>query len=267
MEFVIGNSGKGYGLLYKSSSMDEQISTYIQESNSFNVNVGDKLYAYKAITDGNNYTVIFWMYTYDYSFTRGSFYKHVKWDKYSRDDFNQMAFLENITSTFASQDDIDRLRNTGDFSINNNDNIDISFSVPIDILSSVLSVLYSGIDKKIVVVFDTPPINSNPDSDYYLRKFIRDIFTFLPTSLKISTSYITFCDWDAFVKSEYRLTILPASSIKDDTNDAIIIVKANQIHQNSVVNEWLNVSKLVVESDIQNRNKFFKIYDSNYGKL
>jgi len=268
MEFVFGNSGKGYGLLYQrdpKSLRDEQISEYAQKINDFNVDSGEGLYTYKVVSDGVSFTAIFSLYAHDNNFGRGAFYNHVKWHEYSRKDFLEADFLDGLGYTFASQDDMNALRETGELALT--DKIELPSEATMlskEALCSILHTLLTDGRKKIVITSDV--FDADSQTVGCMRGYIKQIFLHLPVDLRATTSFVTGCDLDAFIASEYRLTVLSQESVKRRSSDklAIISVSNTTFTPND---EWVKYIQWIVDFNQQDeRDKFFTAFEGSIGK-
>ena len=268
MEFVFGNSGKGYGLLYQRNPKnlrDEQISEYIQKINDFNVDSGEELYTYKVVSDGVSFTAIFSLYAHDNSFGRGAFYNHVKWHEFGRKDFLEAGFLDGLSYTFASQYDIISLRETGELALT--DRIAQQAETAMlnkEALCNVLHTLLSDSRKKIVITSDSLDDDSQATSQ--MRGYVKQIFSHLPVDLRATTSFVTGCDLDAFVASEYRLTVVLQSSVKKRSSEKFVVISANDATFTQS-DEWIKYIQWIVGLNQQTeRDKFFTAFEGSVGK-
>ena len=288
MEFVFGNSGRGYGLLYKNSTRDEQMSKYMQDVNNFGISPGERMYTYKTISDGTSFDVIFSKYSYDDRFERGSIYNHVRWDEYKRNDFLKPRFLNLITSGFASQKDINLLRETGKLNVANlnlfSGNMPIVAGVPlntdmtmtmtmnvgapmsINMLKRILYALHMAIKGKVVAALDLSTSQQLDSTDGAIRRCVREIFLRLPVSLRATTSYITSCPLGLFRDSGFRLCVLPLSYLKKQGTYGrdITVIRADEAKY-SETGELSEYIEWIVNIDQVERDAFFKGYEENVG--
>ena len=285
MEFVFGNSGKGYGLLYKSSPRDEQMSKYMQDVNNFGISLGERMYTYKTISDGVSFDVVFSKYSYDDRFERGSIYNHVRWDECKRNDFLKPRFINFITSGFASQKDINLLRETGRLNVANlslfsgytpmgvgvplNTDMAVNAGAPIstDMLKSIVHALHMDFKGKVVVALDLSTLQELDSSDGAIRRCVREIFLRLPVSLRAATSYITSCPLNIFRDSGFRLCVLPLSFLKKQGayGRDITVIRADETKY-SETGELSKYVEWIVNIEQAERDAFFMGYEENVGK-
>lgn len=264
MEFIFGNSGEGYGLLYKTGEKDIAISEYMQKINKFDINSGTSVYAYKTISGGKTLRAIFNMCAKDEAFKRGVYYNHVKWTESGRDYFINRDFFKNIRDDFASQEDIDNLRESQTLKIsagkNDSENLKDDLADR-DKLYNLLYALYSEPGKKIAFAIDSP---ENCDFNNYARKIIQKIFSYLNVDLRISASYITSCGLDLFKNSDYRLCVIPSAFLKNHNENDIIVIKSNDT-KSVKTDDWAEYISWLFEIDPKTRDVFFEIYEKKSG--
>ena len=263
MQFIFGNSGDGYKLLYKSSPGDASVNDYMQKTTKFDVNSGINSYACKTDSTGVELKVIFNMYAKDADFERGAYYNHVVWNNCGRDYFSRQDFLNDILQNFASQDDVRRLRETNKLDIPGGEYIN-SDSAAIDknSLCAVLHSIYSG--QKAIIFIDPPEYG---DFNLYARKIIREIFAYLNVNMRISTSYITSCSPDLFANSDYRLCVTPkavSGAIPPNINAAVI--KPGETGEFNITDDWGIFVKWLISCGKNERDGLFDDYERVIGR-
>ena len=261
MEFIFGNSGKGYGLMLKNDSRDEGISEHLQKVGIFNTPVSENLYAYKIITDGRTFTTIFNMFSGDTAFERGAHYNHVKWVEAGREYFLHRDFFEKMLSGFAQQNDIEQLRKGSE-----NVGFAINTSVPAvskfnrDVLLGALHALHTD-ENKILIGLDAIV---GYDFDATARGFIYAVFENLNVNLRITTPYVTSCGIDVFKDSPYRLCVVPSAKLLGGAKDGIVTIGTDYTF--SKADEWAEYLEWVVDINTFKKDDFFAEYDNLIGK-
>ena len=263
MEFIFGNSGEGYNLLHKSSEKDIAISDYVQKINKFDVTSEQNSYAYRTLSVGKTFKIIFNMCAKDGAFTRGAYYNHVKWMEYDRDYLGQRDFLEDIMCSFASQEDVDKLRQTGKLSIKEFERVYPNNElISEDMLFRILYAIHSAFGKRIIIAIDLPAEHEFND---YARKLMKFIFSYLNINLRITSSYITSCSLELFRNSDYRFCVIPTSFLGKYNENDIIVIKSGETKFERI-DDWTEYIKWIVSIGANDRNKFFNDYDMLIGQ-
>jgi len=260
MEFIFGNSGKGYGLLLKSNSRDEDISGHLQKIDIFNTPVSENLYAYKIITDGRTFKTIFNMFSGDTAFERGAHYNHAKWIEAGREYFLHRDFFDKMLSGFAQQGDMEQLRKGESHSFAIANAVPPARTFNKNVLLGTLHAIHAG-DSKIVVALNEV---DGYGFDATARGFIRAIFENLSVNLRISTSYVTSCGLDAFKDSPYRLCVVPSALQNSGTKGGMTIIGMD--NNFSKVDGWADYLNWIVNLNILEKDVFFGEYENSIGK-
>ncbi|MCL1999754.1 MAG: hypothetical protein FWG65_13425 [Turicibacter sp.] len=262
MEFVFGNSGTSYGLLYQDDNpRTPQISEYMQKINNFGTDWAEPLFTYKVVSDGLSFTTIFSLYAADNNFDRGAFYNHVKWHKYRRDDFIKADFFDEMLSDFANQDDINALRESGDINRTAGSG---TYDIKSDILHKVIHILHSEKDKKIAVAFALDNNDNNGSGGQFeiFRQYAKQIFTYLPIGLRTTTSFVTSCDTETLLKSDYRLGLIALSSVSKRNEGKLVIVEEDGTEFDAKDDLAEYVEWIVGVKEESERDKFFEEYEN-----
>jgi hypothetical protein len=209
---------------------------------------------------GRTYKAIFCMCAKNNAYKRGSFYNHAVWHDTGREFYYSDNFFDDMKSRFATEDDVEKLRQTKALTVTDDGGTDGGAAFGGNALKNLLHALYTVSDKKIAVTLD-----AGGDFDYNARLLMKNVFTYLNINLRISTSYVVSTDLDAFKGTDFKLCVIPASVLGGGNDRSLNIIRYNE-PDFIKTDSWAEFVNWLADKDEAERDKFFRDYEEEIGK-
>ncbi len=215
MQFIFGSDkDKGYGMLFTDGKPAE--AERIKTSISLTVEAGVDSFGFMGFGTNHN-RPLFFRIKKDFSYNREAYYIHGIYRDAYREYFAGGDYEKDMYLNFIQQEQVDAIRAGEAVNLNNGINpaIETKISLEPEILKELLLRLYQG-EKLLLSVADD--VYSN---DYAIG-VMREIFAYLPPSLRKSCGYITGVVNVGSMK-DIKIRIVPASMLKTVSEPAIDI--------------------------------------------